>query len=41
MVLSHAGRLNFDIVGDARAAPDLPAFADGLSGTLRQRGLTP
>jgi len=40
-VLSYAGRLNFDIAGDARAAPGLPAFADRLSGTLRQVRLPP
>ncbi len=40
-VLSYAGRLNFDIVGDAEAAPDLPVFADGLSGALQELGLSP
>jgi diacylglycerol O-acyltransferase / wax synthase len=40
-VLSYAGRLNFDIVGDADATPDLPAFADGLTGTLQELGLGP
>jgi diacylglycerol O-acyltransferase / wax synthase len=40
-VLSYAGRLNFDIVGDAGAAPDLPVFSDGLAGTLHELGLSP
>jgi diacylglycerol O-acyltransferase len=39
-VLSYAGQLNFDIVVDADAVPDLPAFAEGLSETLRQLGTT-
>lgn len=40
-VLSYAGRLKFDIIGDAGAAPDLPVFADGLAGTLHELGLSP
>lgn len=35
-VLSYAGRLNFDIVADADAVPDLDAFAEGLSDALDQ-----
>jgi diacylglycerol O-acyltransferase / wax synthase len=35
-VLSYAGQLNFTIVGDADAVPDLQAFADGLTGALTQ-----
>jgi len=35
-VLSYAGQLNFTIVADADAAPDLPALAAGLSADLRQ-----
>ena len=34
--LSYAGQLNLDLVGDPDAAPDLTAFADGISGALRQ-----
>lgn len=37
-VLSYAGQLNFAIVGDADAVPDLKAFADGLTDTLTQLG---
>ncbi|HET7247442.1 MAG TPA: wax ester/triacylglycerol synthase family O-acyltransferase [Streptosporangiaceae bacterium] len=33
-VLSYAGQLNFTIVGDADAVPDLKAFADGLTQAL-------
>ena len=40
-VLSYAGQLNFDIVGDAGATPDLPVFAEGLAGTLQELGLSP
>ncbi len=36
--LSYAGQLNLDLVGDPDAAPDLTAFADGISDTLRQLG---
>lgn len=39
-VLSYAGQLNFDIVADADAVPDLPAFAEGLSDTLEELGLS-
>jgi diacylglycerol O-acyltransferase / wax synthase len=35
-VLSYAGQLNFTIVGDADAVPDLQAFADGLTDALTQ-----
>ena len=37
-VLSYAGQLNFTIVGDADAVPDLKAFADGVSDALMQLG---
>ncbi len=37
--LSFAGRLNFDIVGDPAAVPDLAVFAQGLSGALEQLGV--
>jgi diacylglycerol O-acyltransferase len=37
-VLSYAGGLGFDIVGDADAIPDLEVFAAGLSGTLEDLG---
>jgi hypothetical protein len=37
--LSYAGRLNFDIVGDPAAVPDLAVFAEGLSETLAQLGV--
>lgn len=41
-VLSYAGQLNFCILGDADAVPDLKVFADGLSDALAQLGiLTP
>jgi diacylglycerol O-acyltransferase len=41
-VLSYAGQLNFTIVGDADAIPDLQAFADGLTDALTQlRGKPP
>ena len=36
--LSYAGQLNLDLVGDPDAVPDLTAFADGISDTLRQLG---
>ena len=35
-VLSYAGQLNFDIVGDADVVPDLDVFAEGLSDALDQ-----
>jgi diacylglycerol O-acyltransferase / wax synthase len=38
-VLSYAGRLNFDILGDAAACPDLAVFAAGLRGTLQELGV--
>lgn len=40
-VLSYAGRLNFDIVGDAAAAPDLEVFAAGLADAIDQLGVAP
>lgn len=36
--LSYAGQLNLNLVGDPDTAPDLTAFADGISDTLRQLG---
>ena len=35
-VLSYAGQLNFDIVADADAIPDLQVFTQGLSATLEE-----
>ena len=40
-VLSYAGQLNFDIVGDANLLPDLGAFAKGMADDLEQLGTTP
>jgi hypothetical protein len=37
-VLSYAGQLNFDIVGDAEAIPDLAVFATGLTDELKRLG---
>jgi hypothetical protein len=37
-ILSYAGRLNFDIVADADAIPDVAAFAEAVTETLEQRG---
>jgi diacylglycerol O-acyltransferase len=37
-VLSYAGQLNFCLLGDADAIPDLQVFADGLSDALAQMG---
>jgi hypothetical protein len=37
-VLSYAGQLNFTILGDAEAVPDLQAFADGIADALTQLG---
>jgi hypothetical protein len=37
-VISYAGQLNFSIVGDTDAVPDLQAFAHGLADTLIQLG---
>ena len=37
-VLSYAGQLNFDIVADADAVPDLVVFAQGLSAALAELG---
>ncbi len=38
-VLSYAGQLNFDIVGDADACPDLAVFAAGISEALQELGV--
>jgi diacylglycerol O-acyltransferase len=40
-VLSYAGQLNFDIVADADAIPDISAFTEGLSEALEELGATP
>jgi diacylglycerol O-acyltransferase len=37
-VISYARQLNFTIVGDTDAVPDLQAFAGGLADTLIQLG---
>ena len=37
-VLSYAGQLNFDIVADVDAVPDLLIFAEGLSAALDELG---
>jgi diacylglycerol O-acyltransferase / wax synthase len=37
-VLSYAGQLNVEIVGDPDAVPDLADFAAGVSATLHQLG---
>jgi diacylglycerol O-acyltransferase / wax synthase len=37
-VLSYAGQLNFDIVGDANLVPDLGAFAKGMADDLKLLG---
>jgi hypothetical protein len=37
-VLSYARQLNFDIVGDIDAIPDLAVFAEGLADALQQLG---
>jgi len=34
-VLSYAGQLNFDIVGDVEAVPDLAVFAEGVTEELK------
>jgi WS/DGAT/MGAT family acyltransferase len=39
-VLSYAGRLDVDVVGDPAAVPDLNVFADGLAEALEQLGIT-
>ena len=36
--LSYAGQLNFDVVGDAEACPDLAVFATGLRQSLQELG---
>ncbi len=38
-VLSYAGRLGFDIIGDADACPDLAVFATGLCRALQDLGV--
>jgi hypothetical protein len=38
-VLSYAGRLNFDILGDADACADLAVFTAGLRGALQELGV--
>jgi len=40
-VLSYAGQLNFDIVGDPNLVPDLPAFANGMADDLDRLGARP
>jgi len=35
-VLSYAGQLNFDIVADLDAVPDVSVFAEGLSAALEE-----
>jgi diacylglycerol O-acyltransferase len=40
-VLSYNGQLNFDIVADRDAIPDLAIFADGLSTALQELGAVP
>ena len=40
-VLSYAGQLNFDIVTDADAIPDVLVFTEGLSAALEQLGAIP
>ena len=37
-VLSYAGQLNFDIVGDANLVPDLAAFVRGTADDLQRLG---
>jgi diacylglycerol O-acyltransferase len=39
-VLSYAGQLNFDIVGDTDAVPDLAVFARGIADDLAGLGVT-
>jgi diacylglycerol O-acyltransferase / wax synthase len=38
-VLSYAGQLNFDIVGDTSLLPDLAAFAKGMAADLERLGV--
>ena len=40
-VLSYAGQLNVDIVGDANLVPDLGAFAKGVADDLQRLGARP
>ncbi|HYB30036.1 MAG TPA: WS/DGAT domain-containing protein [Solirubrobacteraceae bacterium] len=37
-VLSYAGQLNFDIVGDTTLVPDLSVFAKGMADDLQRLG---
>ncbi len=37
-ILSYAGQLNFTILSDADAVPDLKVFADGAADALSQLG---
>jgi diacylglycerol O-acyltransferase / wax synthase len=37
-MLSYAGQLNFDLVGDADAFPDLAVLAEGLTDALKELG---
>jgi len=37
-VLSYAGQLNFDVVADADAVPDVDSFSEGLSDALNRLG---
>jgi diacylglycerol O-acyltransferase len=39
-VLSYAGQLNFTVLGDADAVPDLKTFADGVCEVLTRLGAT-
>lgn len=40
-VLSYAGHLGFDVVGDPAAVPDLGVFADGVAETVGRLGALP
>lgn len=40
-VLSYAGQLNFDIIADADAVPDVLVFTEGLSAALEELGAAP
>jgi diacylglycerol O-acyltransferase / wax synthase len=40
-VLSYAGQLNLDIVGDANLVPDLSVFANGMANDLDRLGARP
>lgn len=39
-VLSYAGQLNFDLLGDTNAVPDLATFAHGVTDDLERLGAT-